>query len=37
MLYSLFLFKSKVLKIKEEDLEFNRSMSLKDVFIINFL
>jgi len=37
MLYSSFLFKSKVPKAKGEDLEFNRSMSLKDIFITSFL
>ena len=37
ILRSLFLFKSKVLKIKREDLEFNRSTSLEDVFVASSL
>jgi len=37
ILYSLFLFRGKVFKVKEEDLESDRSTSLKDVFITSFL
>ena len=37
MLCSLFLFKGKILKIKKEDLKFNKSISLKNVFIASFL
>jgi len=37
MLYNLFLFKGKVLKAKGKDLEFNKSMSLKDIYIISSL
>jgi len=37
ILYNLFLFKNKVLKTKKEDLEFNGSTSLKNIFIISSL
>jgi len=37
MLYSLFLFKGKILKAKRENLEFNKFMSLKDIYIISSL
>jgi len=37
MLCSLFLFKDKVLKAKREDLEFNKSIFLKDVFTTSSL
>jgi len=37
MLYSLFLFKIKVLKIKEEDLESDKLISLEDIFTTSFI
>ena len=37
ILYSLFLFRGKVSKAKGEDLEFNKSTSLKDVLVISSL
>ena len=37
ILYNLFLFKDKVPKTKGEDLKFNKSTSLKDIFITSFL
>ena len=37
ILCSLFLFKGKVSKANEEDFKFNKSMFLKDVFIVSFL
>jgi len=37
MLYSSFLFRGKVLKTKKEDLEFNKSTSLKDAFTASSL
>jgi len=37
MLRSLFLFRGKVPKIKREDLEFNKSMSLENIFTIGSL
>ena len=37
VLYSLFLFKNKVLKAKREDFKFNRSTFLKNVFITGSL
>ena len=36
MLYSLFIFKSKVPEIKGENFEFNGSMSLEDIFTASF-
>ena len=35
MLYSLFIFKGKVLKAKREDSKFNRFIFLEDIFAIN--
>jgi len=37
MLYSSFLFRGKVPKTKKEDLEFNGSTSLEDIFVTNSL
>ena len=37
ILYSLFLFKSKVPKANKKDFEFNKFISLKDIFITGFL